>query len=175
MERMLKVGELAKAVGKTVRAMHLYEELGLLSPVSRSNGGYRLYTEEAVDRVKWIIRLQDMGFSLPDIQGFVRHWEEAGSGPKGMSVVKAIFEAKLAETRMNLERLRKLEQDLKDSLAYLDTCTSCSPAHTQENCGVCAEPGHDPARTPDLVAGLAKHPTTPKFDVSLSHLTEGNR
>jgi MerR family transcriptional regulator, copper efflux regulator len=170
-EKLIKVGELAKAVGKTVRAMHLYEELGLLRPVSRSAGGYRLYTEEAVARVKWIIRLQDMGFSLVDIQGFVKDWEESLNGPKGMSVVKAIFEAKLADTRQDIQRLQKLESDLRESLHYLETCTSCNPGHTQDDCGCCAEPGHDPLRTPDLVAGLAKSGIAKaKFDVPVGHL-----
>jgi DNA-binding transcriptional MerR regulator len=154
--KLLRVGELAKAVGKTVRAMHLYEELGLLQPVSRSTGGYRLYREEAIDRVRWVIRLQDMGFSLPEIQNFLKQWESSISGPAGMGRVKAIFEAKLAETRQNIERLQKLETDLKDSLAYLDTCVSCTPTHTQTDCGCCAEAGHDPKHTPDLVAGLAR-------------------
>ena len=38
---LLKVGELAKRTGKTVRAVHLYEELGLLTPAVRSKGGFR--------------------------------------------------------------------------------------------------------------------------------------
>jgi DNA-binding transcriptional MerR regulator len=174
MEKLLKVGDLARAVQKTVRAMHLYEELGLLSPVSRTAGNYRLYTEEAVDRVKWIVRLQDMGFSLTDIQGFVKHWEGQPNGPQGMGVVKAIFEAKLSETRQNLERLHKLEKDLLDSLKYLDTCVSCAPTHTQDDCGCCDQPGHQ-GQAPDLVAGLAKTRTKQGIDVPVGHLTEGSR
>ena len=78
-ERHLKVGELAKAVGKTVRAMHLYEEMGLLRPVSRSAGGYRLYTLEAVARVKWISRKQDLGFTGNMIQAML--WYASAETP----------------------------------------------------------------------------------------------
>ena len=46
--KLLRVGELARVVGKTVRAMHLYEEMGLVKPASRSAGGYRLYAADAV-------------------------------------------------------------------------------------------------------------------------------
>ena len=49
--KLMRVGELAKAAGKTDRAMHLYEELGLLEPRARSEGGFRLYGPEAVDRI----------------------------------------------------------------------------------------------------------------------------
>ena len=57
---LLQVGELAKATGKTVRAIHLYEELGLLRAHDRSKGRYRLFTSDAVVRVRWITKLQGM-------------------------------------------------------------------------------------------------------------------
>src|SRR5262245_57158541 len=57
--RTLKVGELARLSGKTVRALHLYEERGLLEPIERSKGGYRLYAEDALVRVRWISKLQE--------------------------------------------------------------------------------------------------------------------
>src|SRR3954469_10232050 len=78
---LLRVGELAKRTGKTVRALHLYEELGLLSPIHRSKGGFRLYAPSAVERVDWISKLQDAGFSLHqlrDLRGIVG---ESGAAP----------------------------------------------------------------------------------------------
>ena len=48
---LLKIGELARRTGKTVRAVHLYEELGLLAPAVRSKGGFRLYHGRAVTRI----------------------------------------------------------------------------------------------------------------------------
>jgi MerR family copper efflux transcriptional regulator len=155
-ERHLKVGELAKAVGKTVRAMHLYEEMGLLRPVSRSAGGYRLYTLEAVARVKWISRMQDLVFSLPEVQDFLKTWESSENGPNGMRRVRTVFEEKLAETRVQIERLRGLERELQASLSYLELCGGCRPTHKQTDCGCCDQQGHDPGAAPELVSGLAK-------------------
>src|SRR5262245_33587781 len=65
---LMQVGDLAKEAGKTVRAIHLYEELNLLKPAARSKGRYRLYSRDALTRIRWIGKLQDMGFSLTDIQ-----------------------------------------------------------------------------------------------------------
>ena len=45
--KLLKVGDLARQTGKSVRALHLYEELGLLHPTARSHGGFRLYDATA--------------------------------------------------------------------------------------------------------------------------------
>ena len=46
--KLLRVGDLARQTGKTVRAIHLYDEMGLLKPNTRSNGGFRLYEASAV-------------------------------------------------------------------------------------------------------------------------------
>src|SRR5580693_5246054 len=67
-EHLLQVGDLARASGKTVRAIHHYEEVGLLRPHARSKGRYRLYDQGALARLKWIGKLHDLGLSLGQIQ-----------------------------------------------------------------------------------------------------------
>jgi DNA-binding transcriptional MerR regulator len=168
-KKLLKVGDLAKAVGKTVRAIHLYEELGLLVPVSRSSGGYRLYTPEAIHRVTWIMRLQDMGMSLAEIQSLLREWEQSPSGTAGMRLVRAMFEQKLRETRETIDKLQALEKDLTASLDYLASCSACEPSHQQSECGGCGHHGHQPEKAPELVAGLARR-AAPAFDVPVADL-----
>src|SRR5215467_8907161 len=81
---MLRVGDLARATGKTVRAIHLYEELGLLKPATRSSGGFRLYENAAVDRVRSIDLLHGMGFSLQEMKDVLRAWWGADLGPDAM-------------------------------------------------------------------------------------------
>jgi MerR family copper efflux transcriptional regulator len=170
--KLLKVGDLAKAVNKTVRAIHLYEELGLLVPVSRSAGGYRLYAEDAIVRVNWIVRLQDIGLSLTEIQGLLREWEQAPNGSTGMRVVRAIFEQKLRETHEAIVKMQKLEAELRQSLDYLESCNVCEPSHVQTECKSCGHHGHKPREAPDLVAGLS--PPGPAYDVALSDLVNLN-
>src|ERR1700738_1243493 len=81
---LMQIGDLARDTGKTVRAIHLYEELGLLTPAARSKGRFRLYGREALLRIRWIGKLQEMGFSLGDIQTIVREWERVESAPGAM-------------------------------------------------------------------------------------------
>ena len=83
----LRVGDVARITGKTVRALHLYEELGLVEPTLRSKGGFRLYNHDAVRRVHWVTRLQDMGFSLPEIRDLLRDWKASESAPGAMQRV----------------------------------------------------------------------------------------
>src|SRR5688500_14978770 len=79
-EPRLKIGDLARLTGRTVRALRLYEELGLLNPGNRTEGGFRMYADEAVSQVHWIGKLQDLGFTLPAIAELVNMGASAQPG-----------------------------------------------------------------------------------------------
>jgi DNA-binding transcriptional MerR regulator len=66
-ERNMRIGEVAKATGVTVRALHHYDEIGLLVPSERSASGYRLYSDADVARLYRIRALSAMGFTLAEI------------------------------------------------------------------------------------------------------------
>ena len=152
----IQVGELAKRTGKTVRALHLYEELGLLRPVHRSKGGFRLYAPSAIARVEWIGKLQDAGFSLHQLQELLRGaTENSDLRALAMSRVREVFADRLQETRAQITRLAQLEKDLEASLQYLEGCTTCSePSYQAEECGTCNHNGHQVGEQPILVAGI---------------------
>ncbi len=65
--RLLKVGELAKRAGMTIRTLHHYDEIGLLRPSHRSEAGYRLYGAADVARLTQIRLLQRLGLSLQEV------------------------------------------------------------------------------------------------------------
>jgi DNA-binding transcriptional MerR regulator len=152
---LLKIGELAKRTGKTVRAVHLYEELGLLTPAVRSKGGFRLYSGKAVRRIEWIQKLQDLGFSLTEIKAFLRDWEDSETAPKAMDRMREIFTDKLRETQETISRLSQLVTDINDTLEYMASCRSCEPTHVQGECGTCGIHGHE-GEAPVLLQGISK-------------------
>ena len=64
-----RIGELAKLTGVTTRALRYWEELGLIRPASRSDGGERLYTQADLRRVRRIRDWQELlGFSLEEVK-----------------------------------------------------------------------------------------------------------
>ena len=154
-QSLLKVGDIARRTGKTVRAIHLYEEMGLLNPAVRSKGGFRMYRCDGVKRIEWIQKLQDMGFSLTEIRVFLRVWEESATAPKAMATVREIFTDKLGRTRETIARLTQLADEISESLAFLEGCRSCEPSQHQRECGGCGRlrPDHE---VPLLVDGIAK-------------------
>ena len=65
---LLRIQQVAAEVGLTTRSIRYYEELGLLKPAARSDGSYRLYDEDDLERLRFIKGLRDdAGFSLAEI------------------------------------------------------------------------------------------------------------
>jgi MerR family copper efflux transcriptional regulator len=148
----MKIGQLARKTGKTVRALHLYEEMGLLSP-ERSEGGFRLYGSDELARVYWISKLQDMGFKLGQIAGLLEAVSASGSAPEAMQGVRELFQDKLRDTRDQIQKLLQLERDIAESLSYLEACRSCGEPSSKA-CVECGEERHGGIPEPKLVAGI---------------------
>ncbi len=172
----VQVGDLAKRSGKTVRALHLYEELGLLRPLGRSKGRYRLYGEDALVRIRWIAKLQDLGLSLHEIRALAQEVESVSVAPQVAARMRDIYEQKLQDTREQLSKLKELEAELETTLAYLHDCAElCAPARALHECRSCAlrdDPharsgcnGAEVAAIPDLVRGyqLSAAPSSPSL------------
>lgn len=68
---MMKVSELSKLSGLSVRTLHYYDEIGLLKPGEVSEAGYRGYGEEAVERLSQVMFFRELGFPLKDIRGIL--------------------------------------------------------------------------------------------------------
>ena len=64
----LKVGELARQTGLSVRTLHYYDEIGLLSPSQRTGSGHRLYTAGDIVRLRQIKSLQHLGFTSREVR-----------------------------------------------------------------------------------------------------------
>jgi DNA-binding transcriptional MerR regulator len=70
--RLLRIQEAAEELGLTTRSIRYYEEIGLLEPAARSEGAYRLYDADDLERLRFIKGLRDdAGFSLAEIAGLL--------------------------------------------------------------------------------------------------------
>ena len=70
-ERTWRIGEVATATGLTVRALHHYDQIGLLSPARRSGAGYRRYDDADLRRLQQILFYRELGFPLSEIADLV--------------------------------------------------------------------------------------------------------
>ena len=150
---LLRVGDLARLTGKTVRAIHLYEELDLLRPATRSSGGFRLYERGAVERVRWIGMLHGLGFSLHEMHDVLRDWWRSDLGPEAMERLRSLFQEKLEQTKAEIVRQTQLERELRQGLAYLETCKVCPTHESVRGCVSCSQ-DHGMEHEPALLAGI---------------------
>ncbi|HKZ27538.1 MAG TPA: MerR family transcriptional regulator [Rubrobacteraceae bacterium] len=104
-----KVGELAERTGLSVRTLHYYDEIGLLSPSRRTAAGHRLYTAGDVVRLQQIRSLKHLGFGLEEIQDCLDR-------PEAFPLRRVV---KLHLSR--LEEQIELRQKLRDHLEVLAT------------------------------------------------------
>ena len=137
---LLRIGDLAKKTGKTNRALRLYEEMGLLVPSDRTSGGFRLYHAANEERVFWITKLQDLGFTLPQIQELLATSQSPGV-PKEAEALRGEFQERLDLLQAQMARLSQLKTELGEALDYLAGCTSCDHVQnapkTQDVCSCC--------------------------------------
>lgn len=113
----LKVGELARRSGLTVRTLHHYHRIGLLEPSARSDAGYRLYTPDDVTWLYRIVALRRLGLSLTDI-GTTLSDPQTSSG--------SIIERQIQALEASMQRDRRLREDVAngqhpDPARWLDT------------------------------------------------------
>ena len=152
---LLKIGQLAKLTGKTARAIRFYEDRELLFPETRTDSGYRLYGEEAVLRIEWIDRLQEMGFSLTEVAEFMSSLKSYKTGPKAMEHLRSFYSEKLDESRNRIAMLERLAGELESSITYLDACQTC---RVQDHPSMCLCCDRLPVETPrpHLVSAAVK-------------------
>ncbi len=113
----MKVGQLAKQTGISVRALHYYDEIGLLSPSQRTASGHRLYTASDIARLQQITSLQQLGFSLEEIRDCLTR---PAFSPQ------RVVELHLARLEEEIELQRKLRDRLRAIAARLSAAEEVS-------------------------------------------------
>jgi MerR family transcriptional regulator, thiopeptide resistance regulator len=108
---LLKVGELAKRAGLTVRALHHYNRIGLLNPSARSEAGYRLYNRNDIARLHQIQALQRLGLSLSEVQAVLHN--PATQLPDVIAQQLDMLTKQIEQASRLRERLTHLQQQLQ--------------------------------------------------------------
>src|SRR4051812_27526351 len=114
----LRVGELARRTGLTVRTLHHYDAIGLVRPSRHTAAGYRVYTAADVARLQQVLSLRQLGFSLEEIRECL---DRPGFSPR------EVVGLHLARLREQIELQRKLCERLEGIAAVFRTAGGGSP------------------------------------------------
>ncbi|NQX05349.1 MerR family transcriptional regulator [Rathayibacter sp. VKM Ac-2856] len=114
-EATMRIGELADRSSLSLRTIRHYDEVGLLTPSGRTEGGFRLYTERDFDRLLLIRRMKPLGYTLEAMTELLRVVDslEAASTPEETAAIRAQLAA--FEEEASLRRAK-----LEDQLAMAD-------------------------------------------------------
>ncbi len=118
----MKIGDLAKQANVSVDTLRYYEKISLLSGVQRTRSGYRSYSQQNVEQVKFIRNAQHSGFSLDEITHLLGFRSApVAAKPK----VRKLAEEKVLELTMRIDDLVLLRDELTtliDQCAKSDAC-----------------------------------------------------
>jgi len=121
----LKIGEVAQRSGLTVKTIRFYCDEGLIHPISRSEGGYRLFGDAVFAELALIRTLKAMEIPLQDV---TRILESRRSGICTCESLKATIRSKAGEIEQKIDALRNLHQELNGLLSSWENCGGRKPS-----------------------------------------------
>lgn len=117
----MTIGELASRAGVNVQTVRYYERRGILREPERTSSGYRQYSADALERLRFIKGAQELGFTLEEIEDLLSLRVE---DPASCSVVAERARSKLTDVRRKIRELQRMESVLKSLGA---ACASRTP------------------------------------------------
>jgi MerR family transcriptional regulator, repressor of the yfmOP operon len=108
----LQIGEVAEMLGITTRTIRYYEEFGIMSPPQRLDGGMRVYGKEDILRLKFILKLKEIGLSLKEMQELADIYKIHKDSDKMMPRLLEILDHHIHNIDEKITRLSSLRQDI---------------------------------------------------------------
>jgi len=144
------IGDIAKLLGISQRSIRYYEELGLIKPL-RTEGGFRMYAEAQVERLRTVLLLKELGMTLEEIQSLIKLWHE-GTPAEVTPKMRETLCARLNQFEMMIEKYRLGIEQLNQVLKLLNLCGSCGHQAEETACTTCITEHNE--KMPDLLKTL---------------------
>lgn len=110
----LTTGEVAEQAGVNVQTVRYYERRGLLPEPPRTSGGFRQYRPEHVDRIRFVKRAQELGFTLDEANELL---DLRATPDADRADVRAVAQEKQEEVRRKIRDLQRIQATLDDLIA----------------------------------------------------------
>jgi MerR family mercuric resistance operon transcriptional regulator len=121
----MNISEAAAASGCHHETIRYYERIGLLTNPSRRPNGYRHYTEQQVDQLRFIVRSRELGFGLEEIRKLLALSDDA---QQSCTEVEELARRQLAAVKLRIRELRRTARELERTINECthQSCGSCS-------------------------------------------------
>jgi MerR family gold-responsive transcriptional activator of gol and ges genes len=128
-EKVMNIGQAAKASGVSAKMIRYYEQMGLMPSVERTEAGYRIYTPRDVHTLSFIRRARDLGFTVEGIGELVALWQDH-------SRQSADVKQKALE---HVEALKKKIVALQEMVSTLQSLADCCSGDDRPDCPILAD------------------------------------
>ena len=98
----MQIGEVAEQIGLSLRTIRYYEEVGLAVPSARSEGGFRLYVADDVERLRVIMQMKPLGFSLEEMRELLELLDAGDADPARLTAFREQAGERVATLRRQL-------------------------------------------------------------------------
>ena len=122
----MNIGKVSQASGVTAKMIRYYEQIGLIPAAGRSNAGYRSYSDNDVERLKFIKRSRELGFSVAEITDLLDLWNNRN---RQSADVKQLAQA-------HIHKLEERIQDLQQMAQTLQTLVDCCAGDHRPDCPI---------------------------------------
>lgn len=116
-KNLLKIGDVARLSCVGIEALRFYEKSGLLDKPVRTYSGYRMYSQNVLERLSFIKKAQVLGFSLEEIKQVIK---DSSGGQKPCDEVRELVRQKLIELDIKLKQLQQYRDELATTLQDWD-------------------------------------------------------
>lgn len=116
----MHIGELAERTDLSLRTLRHYDEIGLLEPSARSEGGFRLYTEDDFDRLMLIRRMKPLGYSLEQMRDLLSALDASRTDSPVGAQAHHILAEFLADARQRRDKLEREIAAADEFIGLLD-------------------------------------------------------
>ncbi|GFO65221.1 MerR family transcriptional regulator [Geomonas paludis] len=111
-EEITPIGDVAAALGLTTRTIRYWEEVGIIESVPRSDGATRGFTPYYVRRIKFIIKLKELGLTIKEMQDLYAAYGEAKQTERMVPRLVEILDEHIAKIDEKMARLASLRSDI---------------------------------------------------------------
>jgi DNA-binding transcriptional MerR regulator len=107
----MRIGELAELAGISTKTVRYYEQIGILTPPSRTPSGYRTYDATALNRLRFVRAAQTLGLKLGEIRQIIA-FRDDGQAP--CAHVSGLLQRRAAELDVRIAQLQQLRGELRE-------------------------------------------------------------
>ena len=113
-EDVMQISDLAKALHITTRTIRLYEQMGLVDPPKRTEGGIRVYEKADIDRFKFVLKLKTLGLSLQEMKELADLYNQDHLPGTIMPRLIELLDSHLSTIKKQIAGLQSLDKEISE-------------------------------------------------------------